>query len=62
MTESEWRELYSDYLIASFGQTSATALSRLTDGDVSHDQVTRFLSGRDFTSKDLWHVPESELL
>ena len=61
MTESEWRELYSDYLIASFGQTSATGLSRLTDGDVSHDQVTRFLSGRDFTSKDLWHVVKPKL-
>jgi hypothetical protein len=37
-------DLYSDYLISSFGQTSATGLSRLTDGAVSHDQVTRFLS------------------
>ena len=30
-------DLYSDYLISSFGQTSATGLSRLTDGAVSHD-------------------------
>ncbi len=29
-------ELYSDYLLASFGQTSATRLSQLLEGAVSH--------------------------
>ena len=48
-------DLYSDYLISSFGQTSATGLSRLTDGVVSHDQVTRFLSAPKKTGADLWH-------
>ena len=47
-------DLYSDYLISSFGQTSATGLSRLTDGVVSHDQVTRFLSAPKKTGADLW--------
>ena len=47
-------DLYSDYLISSFGQTSATGLSRLTDGVVSHDQVTRFLSEPKKTGADLW--------
>ncbi len=47
-------ELYTDFLIASFGQASATRLSDMTDGEVSHDTVTRFLSGREFTSRDLW--------
>ena len=47
-------DLYSDYLISSFGQTSATGLSRLTDGVVSHDQVTRFLSEPRKTGADLW--------
>lgn len=47
-------DLYSDYLISSFGQTSATGLSRLTDGAVSHDQVTRFLSEPKKTGADLW--------
>jgi len=36
-------ELYSDYLLSSFGATTATGLSALVDGAVSHDQVTRFL-------------------
>lgn len=47
-------EIYSDYLLSSTGQTSATGLSRLVDGALSHDSVTRFLSGNEFTSKTLW--------
>ena len=46
-------DLYSDYLISSFAQTTATGLSRLLDNAVSHDQITRFLSGADYTSRDL---------
>jgi len=47
-------DLYTDYLLSSFGQTSATGLSRLVDGQLSHDSVTRFLSGSDFSSSTLW--------
>ena len=47
-------DLYSDYLISSFGQTTATGLSLLLDNEFSHDQITRFLSGADYTSRDLW--------
>lgn len=47
-------DLYSDYLLSSMGQTSATGLSRLVDGAVSHDSVTRFLTDNDLTSKSLW--------
>jgi hypothetical protein len=47
-------ELYTDYLLSTFGQATATGLSALLDGEVSHDHVTRFLSGADYTSKDLW--------
>lgn len=39
-------DLYADYLLSSFGYTTATGLARLTDGAVSHDQVTRFLAGQ----------------
>lgn len=49
-------DLYSDYLLASFSQTSATGLSNLMNGDISHDQVTRFLSGEKKTSRDLWLI------
>ncbi len=47
-------ELYTDYLISTSGYATATGLSAMVDGEVSHDQVTRFLSERPYTSKDLW--------
>jgi Transposase DDE domain len=47
-------DLYTDYLISSFGQTSATGLSNLLDNVVSHDSFTRLLSNSDFDSKYLW--------
>jgi hypothetical protein len=50
----EYLELYTDYLLSTFGHATATGLSTLVDGQVSHDQITRFLSGGEYTSKDLW--------
>lgn len=47
-------DLYSDYLISSFSYATATGMSAMLEGAVSHDQVTRFLSSRDFSSRDLW--------
>lgn len=47
-------ELYTDYLLSTFGYATATGLSTLVNGQVSHDQITRFLSDRVYTSKDLW--------
>lgn len=52
----ELLDLYSDYLLSSFGATTATGLSRLLDGAVSHDQVTRFLAEKVKSSRDLWRV------
>lgn len=52
-------ELYTDYLISTFGAATATGLSSMVDGDVSHDRVTRFLSEREYTSRDLWHQVKS---
>jgi hypothetical protein len=47
-------ELYTDYLISTFGAATATGLSAMVEGEVSHDRVTRFLSAREYTSRDLW--------
>jgi hypothetical protein len=47
-------DLYSDYLLSSPGQTSATGLSALLDGAIQHDSITRFLSSNHFTSRELW--------
>ncbi|NOQ65575.1 MAG: hypothetical protein GQ582_13775 [Methyloprofundus sp.] len=49
-------DLYMDYLITSFSYTTATGLSGLVDNEISHDQVTRFISQQDLTSKELWKV------
>jgi len=56
MKQDELLDLYSDYLISSFGATTATGLAKLLEGDVSHDQVTRFLASRERTAADLWHL------
>jgi DDE superfamily endonuclease len=48
-------DLYSDYLIASFGQTTATGLANLVTG-LSHDQVTRFLGAQELVDQDLWRI------
>lgn len=34
-------ELYSDYIISSFGQITATGLSKALGGSLSHDKITR---------------------
>ncbi len=50
----EYLELYTDYLLSTFGYATATGLSRMVEGQVTHDQVTRYMSEKEFTSKDLW--------
>lgn len=54
--DREILELYTDYLISSFGPTTATGLSALLGGPISHDRISRFLSAEDLTSADLWHL------
>ncbi|CAA9271918.1 MAG: hypothetical protein AVDCRST_MAG93-2674 [uncultured Chloroflexia bacterium] len=48
-------DLYTDYLLVSFGQASATGLARLLP-EISHDQVTRFLSQQELSDKDLGKI------
>jgi hypothetical protein len=52
-------DLYSDYLLASFGPTTGTGLSQLWEGEISHDQVTRYLAGTKKTASDLWRTVKS---
>lgn len=59
--KKEYLELYTDYLIASFGKTTATGLSEILDGAISHDKITRFLSKEDYTSKELWQLVKPEV-
>ncbi|MBV6391377.1 MAG: hypothetical protein KPEEDBHJ_00585 [Anaerolineales bacterium] len=45
MKNGKLLDLYSDYLISAFGATAATGLSSLLDGQISHDQMQRSLTG-----------------
>jgi len=49
-------ELYSDYLLSSFTHATATGLSRMSGGEVSHDRITRFLASEEFDSAALWKL------
>jgi len=61
MTNDDLLDLYSDYLISSFGQTTATGLAALLEGTVSHDRVQRFLASAQRTSADLWHLVKAHV-
>lgn len=49
-------DLYTDYLLSSFGPTTATGLSKLLNGNLSHDQVSRMLASPRTTAKDWWRM------
>ena len=50
----DYFDLYTDCLISNNGLATATGFSAMTDGEVGYDQIIRFLSKGDFTSKTLW--------
>jgi hypothetical protein len=52
----ELLELYSDYLLSAFSYTTATGLSKLSGGAMSHDKITRFLSEKELNSSELWRL------
>ena len=54
-------DIYSDYLICQNHHATATGLSRLLDGELSHDQITSFLNNDELSSKDLWQYVKKEV-
>jgi uncharacterized protein YrzB (UPF0473 family) len=54
-------DIYTDYLISQNQYATATGLSALLDGQVSHDRITRFLNNNQFSSKDLWLYIKPEI-
>jgi len=56
MKKGKILDIYSDYLISAFGQTTTTGLASLLEGEISHDQNQRWLAGEKQTSADLWRV------
>lgn len=54
MKHPELIDLYSDYLLTSFGLSSAVGMSKMLDGEYSHDQISRFLAQTTLTPLDYW--------
>jgi hypothetical protein len=54
--DRQFLDLYSDYLISSFGKVTATGLSALLNGEMSHDQITSRLRQCTGGSPALWHL------
>jgi hypothetical protein len=54
-------DIYSDYLIAQNQYATATGLSVLLDGQISHDKITRFLNSKEASSKELWQYVKPEI-
>lgn len=59
MNEKELLDIYTDYLISSFGLTTGTGLSHLLDGAISHDSIQHFLASRVKSGADLWQVAKA---
>ena len=59
--DKEMLDLYADYLISQNSHATATGLSALLDGEISHDKVTRFLSEEPLGSKGLWQLVKPEV-
>ena len=56
MNDKELLDLYSDYLISAFGQTTGAGFSALLGGAISHDRIQRLLSKEKMSSADLWQL------
>lgn len=54
MNDKELLDIYTDYLISSFGLTTGTGLSQMVDGAISHDRIQRFLASPARSGADLW--------
>ena len=54
-------DIYSDYLICQNKHETATGLSDMLSGEISHDKITRYLNLKDLGSKDLWRYNKPEI-
>ncbi len=56
MKNKELLDIYSDYLMSAFGQTTGTGLAGLLGNSVSHDRIQRLLAQERLGSAELWQV------
>jgi len=56
MRNPQLLDLYTDFCLTSFSAVTATGLSKLLDDGYSHDQISRFLSQKEFGQKEFWKL------
>lgn len=54
-------DIYTDYLIVQNQHATATGLSDLLNGQISHDKITRFLNSKKLCAKNLWEYIKPEI-
>lgn len=54
-------DIYSDYLISQNQHATATGLAAMLNGEISHDQVSRFLREEIYGSKTLWNYVKPQV-
>ncbi len=54
-------DIYTDYLICQNKYATATGLSDLLSGDISHDKITKYLNSVDLGSKELWKYAKPQI-
>ena len=54
-------DIYSGYLICQNKHTTATVLSDMLPGDISHDKITRYLNYQDLGSKICGDINKPEI-
>ena len=59
--DRELLDLYSDYLLVTDRYATATGLSAILDGKISHDKITRFLHEEEPDSKALWRIVKTKV-
>lgn len=57
----EYLDIYSDYLLSQGAYATATGLAAVLNGEISHDQISRFLRLKNYTSKELWTYIKPEV-
>lgn len=59
MSKSAILDLYTDYLIAGVGQTTATGFSAVLNNQVTHDMATQLLTSGYISSRRLWGMTKA---
>ena len=52
-------DLHTDYQLSAFRAATATGLSEVVDEKFNYDQMTGFLSEKDFTLTEMWRAGQA---